>query len=399
MSPTGPHLPPYLAEHERILDTLGTTLKQIGLAGEQRAALTLYLAVTSRLFARPLSVAVKGPSSAGKSFLVRQVLRLFPASAFYELSSMSERALAYSQEPLKQRMLVIQENAGVSGEMATYLLRSLLSEGELRYETVERSPSGLRSRVIHREGPTGLVTTTTALSLHGENETRLLSLAIDDTAEQTREILRAIALDDICKAPDLNGSRNLQEWLEQHGERRVIVPFAPRLADLIPPVATRLRRDFTAFLTLVRACAFLHQVTRSRSPEGAVVATLDDYDTVRSLVADLISQSAERSVPLKVRETVHAVHALIAKRNPSINERMIAAQLGLDKSTTSRRVGAAMDAGYLDNLAPKGRPACIVLADPLPNDVEILPSVEALQADLSAAPSDTCDENEATHEA
>lgn len=391
--------PPSLAKEAQILDWLADTLKQVGVAGERRAALILYLAVTSRLFARPLSVAVKGPSSAGKSFLVRQVLRMFPDDAFYVLSSMSDRALAYSREPLKHRMLVVQEDAGVFGEMGNYLLRSLLSEGELRYETVEHSPSGLRSRVIHREGPTGLVTTTTAVSLHGENETRLLSIAVDDTAEQTREILRAIASDGNGAAPDVLASQRLQQWLERHGERRVSIPFAVRLADSIRPVATRLRRDFTALLTLVQSCAFLHQVGRPRTPEGAVIATLDDYATVRELVADLLAHSAEQSVPLKIRETVHAVHALIAQRVPSINERMIATRLGLDKSTTSRRIKAAIEAGYLDNIAPKGRPACILLGDPLPSDVEILPTVETLRTDLSDTSHNAPDENEATHEA
>ena len=38
--------------------------------GERRAGKLIYLAVTSRLLDRPVSVAVKGPSSGGKSFVV-----------------------------------------------------------------------------------------------------------------------------------------------------------------------------------------------------------------------------------------------------------------------------------------------------------------------------------------
>ena len=40
-------------------------------------------------------------------------------------------------------------------------------------------------RLIEREGPTGLLVTTTAISLHAENETRLISIPVDDTPEQT----------------------------------------------------------------------------------------------------------------------------------------------------------------------------------------------------------------------
>jgi hypothetical protein len=64
----------------------------------------------------------------------------------------------------------------MSGEFATYLMRSLLSEGRVRYETVEKTSEGMKPRLIEREGPTGLIVTTTAVKLHPENETRMLSL-------------------------------------------------------------------------------------------------------------------------------------------------------------------------------------------------------------------------------
>jgi hypothetical protein len=65
--------------------------------------------------------------------------------------------------------------SGLSGDFASYLVRSLLSEGRVRYETVEKTKDGLKPRLIEREGPTGLLVTTTAVKLHPENETRLLS--------------------------------------------------------------------------------------------------------------------------------------------------------------------------------------------------------------------------------
>jgi hypothetical protein len=79
------------------------------------------------------------PSSGGKSYLTERVLAFVPESAYYALSSMSERALACSEEPLSHRFLVIYEAPGMSGEFQTYLIRSLLSEGRIRYETVIKS--------------------------------------------------------------------------------------------------------------------------------------------------------------------------------------------------------------------------------------------------------------------
>ncbi len=182
-----------LAGKPNILDEFASDLSRIGVVGERRAAKLLYLALTSRLLDRPVAVAVKGPSSGGKSFIVESTLKFFPDTAFYALTAMSDRALAYSNEPLKHRHLVIYEAAGMASEFATYLIRSLLSEGRVRYETVEKTKEGLGPRLIEREGPTGLIVTTTSLRLHPENETRMLSLTITDTPDQTAAVFRALA--------------------------------------------------------------------------------------------------------------------------------------------------------------------------------------------------------------
>ena len=151
-----------LAGEERILDQLRELLPEIGLVGEDSNALLIYLAVTSRLLDNPVSVAVKGPSSGGKSWTVERVLQFFPEPAYHALSAMSERALVYSQEPLRHRMLVIYEAAGMTGDFTSYLVRSLLSEGCVRYETVESTSEGLVPKLIEREGPTGLIVTSSA---------------------------------------------------------------------------------------------------------------------------------------------------------------------------------------------------------------------------------------------
>ena len=108
--------------------------------------------------------------------------------------------------------------------------------------------------------------TTTAIRLHPENETRIFSLAVTDTQEQTKNILYAIAEDQAEEVEFLRWHA-LQIWLEG-AETRVAVPYARQLAELIPPIAVRLRRDFTALLNLIKAHAFLHQQNRGRNENG-----------------------------------------------------------------------------------------------------------------------------------
>ena len=194
-----------LAREERILDVLAADLVRSGLAGESRAGLLLYLVLTTRHLDRLVSAAIKGPSSGGKSYLVETVTSFVPPSAYYALTAMSERALAYGTEPLEHRHLVLYEAAGLEGDFASYIVRSLLSEGQLRYQTIEKTSEGLTPRLIERPGPSGLITTTTSISLHPENETRMLSIPITDTAQQTRDVLLVLAGDGRHDLPDLAG--------------------------------------------------------------------------------------------------------------------------------------------------------------------------------------------------
>jgi hypothetical protein len=291
---------------------------------------------------------------------------------------MSERALAYSTEPIAHRFLVLYEEAGIGGRFANYLLRSLLSEGRLSYETVEKRGETFVARRMEREGPTGLVVTTTRAFLHPENETRLISITLEDSPEQTKAILRFLASVSES-AVDVAEWLKLQEWLVAHGERQVTIPYAPKLADLTPPSCVRLRRDFGVLLRLVKTHALLHQTHRGRDESGYIVATMDDYRVVRELVDDLIAEGAEATVPAIVRETVGIVARLKEEGLDAITVAAVATPLGLDKSATLRRVRAAIARGYLVNeQTRRGQPADLRVGDPLPEDQALLPTVEAL---------------------
>ena len=297
---------------------------------------------------------------------------------------MSERSLAYSNEPLMHRILILYEAAGMTSDLATYLMRSLLSEGKIRYETVEKTSQGLQPRLIERAGPTGLILTTTGASLHPENETRLLSLTVRDDPLQTAGVLRALAdraNGEGSEPPDYAPWHALQAWLELAGRREVTIPYAHELAVLADSRAVRLRRDFGAVLNLISAHAILHQATRQRDSHGRILATVADYAAVYELVIDVIAQGVQAMVDPRIRETVAAVKELDTPVDPGIHITAVAKALGIDRSAASRRVRVAIEDGYLANLdgsRRKGRPARITLGDPLPEERAVLPHPGAL---------------------
>jgi hypothetical protein len=232
---------------ENVLELFAADWSKL-VAGEERNAKILYLVATSRLFPKAMHAAIKGPSSGGKSEIRKQALEFFPRESVLSFTSLSERALLYFQDDFEHKILSMGEAAGAEEQsFQDYLLRELMSEGVLRYQTVTKVGGEMQTVSIQKNGPVAFLVTTTKLKLHAENETRMLSLEIDDSEAQTRAVLGMVAaiegMNDKGSHIDFGPWQDFQRWLEI-GDCRVIVPYAKVLAAAIPPKAVRLRRDF-----------------------------------------------------------------------------------------------------------------------------------------------------------
>ena len=302
------------------------------------------------------------------------------------LTAMSERALIYDEEPLKHRVFVLVEAAGLTGDVPNYIVRSLLSEGFINYATVEKTDGGMKTRVITREGPTGLIVATASLGVDAELRTRLLVVAMTDSQHQTASILLTQGRGKLTLG---RGQRHvdrawheLQRWL-QMSDNRVIIPFAETLAKLVDANAVSMRRAFPAMLSLIQANAILHQASRHRNPEGVIVASPEDYRVVHELVAHLISHEVEAAVPERIRHIVQAVRDLSGIPS-ALTYARIAREANVHKSTASRWAKKALQRGYLQNKARKGRPADLRLGEPMPDDIPVIPLPHELERAIDA---------------
>lgn len=369
---------------------IGTVLEDLGLIDAAGLGLLVYLALTSRLLEDPVSLVVKGPSSAGKSHLIGTVLRLFPSSAAIVRTSFSERALVFSTDDFRHRTLVLFEDDGAHQPVKSMFLRTLLSEKCLRYEVTFRTPSGeYGTRVYEKEGPTNLIVTTTAISLHPELETRMLSLTVSDSPEHLRNVL--IGQTRLQpRQPNLVPWIGLQERL-QESSPRVVVPYAPALAEVVEACAPRLLRDFKALLSLISSHALVRWALDEAPPTSTIETDLDDYEAVQRLTGSMFSEAHEQGVSREIQETVEAVRRLaqLPQFRAGVTYRGLAEELRIHVSSVSRRIQSALAAELLcTGDQRRGRVTRVHLADrTLHEERDVFPSRDALERFLHSRPS------------
>jgi hypothetical protein len=377
-----PSSPPELLRDPRLFDHLRQALIDRGYAGDPSPAMLAYVVLTSRLLPRPLNAAFVAPSGAGKTHAVDAARALMPDSAYVHFDAASPTAAIYhdrdNPDAYRHRILIFAEADSLpENGRAASALRHLISQGQLVYDLTEQESDRRNAggRIV-KNGPTGLITTSTR-SMREQFNTRLLEVTISDDAEQTRAVTRmqALAAAGLLPEPtDTQVCQAAQTWLELHGAREVVIAFAPTLQELLPLSTLRIRRDFPQLLTAIKVIALLHQFHRERTPAGEVVATLDDYDMARELLAPIFEATSEDTLNPTVRETVEA----IKPGESPVSSVELGRRLGLGKGSISYRVNKAIEAGYLENLeGRKGHPAQLQrtqLALPDANEVSNLPT-------------------------
>jgi hypothetical protein len=378
---------PGLAATADLLDAAVETVHELGVTGENRIIKGTYLTATSQVLDEPVSMVAKGSSAGGKSYSTRNTLRLFPETDFYMVTAGSQRSLIFTDEEFAHKTIVMFEATALrevaekrDGDMTAMIVRTLLSEGQLIYDITERADDGkMGTRRIVKKGPTNLIVTTTADNLHHENETRLLSLPVDESEEQTRAVMRKIATrrnqPEVAEPPDLAPWHELFHWLKHHAEHRVYIPYAGYLSESTAAAVVRMRRDFGVLLGMIEAHAVLHQATRARDRHGRVVATAADYAAAVAILSEAFAITSGRKVKDSVRRAVTAVDELGGAAE-DVTVAQVTRHLKIDRSRAQRGLKDAADQGYLTNQETReGRAARYRIGpDSLPDDKPALPA-------------------------
>jgi predicted transcriptional regulator len=370
----------------RLMFEIVKEVRRLGVIGEERNALLIYLTITSRITDDPLSLTVKGSSSAGKSFVITKVILLFPPDAYKDLTDATPQSFYYlNEDALAHKTVIIFEIHG--SQKADYAIRSLQSEGKLKIQsTIKNEETGqfeAQEKIVN--GPTGFISTTTKPNIHPENETRNFTIYPDETEKQTARILESANNRYLGAAPASQPSPalvNLQKVLRPYP---VVIDFAKELSDRFPKDKIRARRDYKKLLSLIENIALLHQEQRQTRAIGNkkwLVATLADYYIAQVLFEEILAKTIQEIHPTTefLLEKAKDIAQANLSENGQFTVRMLAKETGWNDDTVNKWLKPAVNKGYVEVVEEsKGRKGAVYkLSDKELELVIVMPKVEEL---------------------
>lgn len=316
----------------------GQRIGELGVVGEERNRLILLLAGIARTLPDPPSVLVKGSTSSGKSTLVKDSVQLFPPDCVVERAGLSGKALAYGRGSLANKILLINEYR--CGKDAQLLLRLLQSEGQIRHESTTLRGAHRSTQTVERTGSPVVLTTTTDERVFADDETRFLSVWVDESSKQTLAILTAQA-----GRPKRVNYRELRVWrtamsllVRRKDDFRNPPAWLRYVAEQLPLTKVRVRRDWNRSITFLKAVALCRSVPGRNEP---LDITFADYCVAYQIFEPVLA-STLRGYPTQELLVSQAVAKLIKRLNRAVTTREVAKQLKWKESLVYKHLKGAV---------------------------------------------------------
>ena len=369
----------HIAINPNLLDHMANVVARLGVVNERSAIKASYLTATSRLEVKgAIALLRRGAAASGKNFLVDAVSRLIPPESVVTAAGGSPMSLAYyggvnAVDALKHKIIYISEAAAIADKHGvespfTTMLRVLISEGRIVYQTVQTQENGPPITVtIIKNGPIAVFITSARDNIEEEMLTRLMVLDADESDGQTRAIIESSLSESGHEVPaeEIEAWIDFQRWLELDGPYDVVIPFLPAIraahdGSKKPP---RYRRDLTGFLTAIKASAIVYVAQRKRDERGRVVAELSDYAAAHEAFDHDMASLYSANVPETAKAVVRAVEGMIEvekAKGEDVNDAKVtydglASALGIDSNDTAgRRLKEAQRLGLIELIEPPG---------------------------------------------
>jgi len=371
---------------KELLKRINDDFDAIGYIGEKINKLLCYIATVSRLQSDPLALLVLSRSGAGKTGLQEAVCKFVPHESVIQYTRITGQALFYRDEnALKHKVLAVEEDEGM--QPAMYSVKTLISSQKLSVSATRTDAKtgkfSTEEYTVH--GPVVvMVSTTNPNGLDDETKQRFLILTIDETPEQTKNILQAQITknshrwytmsfdeDEVCKL--------------HHNMQRLIKPLTVTFPDDLrfswPFSRLQMRREQKKFISLVKAITLLHQYQRKtgtlRRADGSqldyVQATQRDVDLALELGRHVFSRNVDDVSPTG-RRLLGEIIKLVTEKHTHMKgqdcnrelflfevpftRKELREETGWSETQVRQNVEPLVELGYLGKLSGRQGSAC-----------------------------------------
>jgi predicted transcriptional regulator len=247
-------------------------------------------------------------------------------------------------------------------------LRLLISEDKLiRRVTKNIGGKNVTKKYVAR-GPVASISTTTKKQLQIDDETRHISISIDETAEQTLKIAKSYTRQtEGLSEKELRTWHMVQRLLEKRMGIEITLPdWFDKVADRLPVGDLRVRRYFPAFIEACRTVCLIRSFQRPQSSkENRLTVDFADF-AMAAFVFDRIfvgSLSLRKGVNESTRDLIAR---LSARRERPVGAKHVARELriSMDRAQRMLRTGAAAGVIERANEPEKGNRKLYVAVPP-----------------------------------
>lgn len=232
-----------------------------------------------------IHVLVNSESSAGKSYVVKKCLSIFPQRRWEYFTRITPRALDY-WPPKKlvadgftwDNMILALEDVDAE----------VLDSGSIKVWMSEGQKTLLlqSQNAILRETPgtPNIVMTFAEPNPKSELLSRCLVLRLDESKDQTQSIISHLVKKYLGRE-DKQYNTDIMDAISSLKNVPVIVPYADKLEFAVFPTDNiRIRRYFSLFMELIKSCAALNQYCRKTDDNGNILTDGYDYEQARSVL-------------------------------------------------------------------------------------------------------------------
>jgi DNA primase len=270
-------------------------LQQTGIIGEEKNALFLFLILLSHKMKRTLHAMVQGTAGSGKSHLISKVAdTMYDQNKIKRFTRVTDKSFYnYGEYDLQNTGIILEDYDGLSEE-AEMAWRELQSNNKLSSSVSQKNE---QTGEIHTGekyvfGPIASLVATTKFRIYEDNESRVFTIAIDESEAQTERVLEYMAKKaskEITAEQETQIQIELQNIVYFLKAYQVQNPYRLEL-----PKNVKHRRRLTQMLhDFIEQVTILYQYQREKQNETTLITTVQDLEIAVDLMFNSIVIKAD----------------------------------------------------------------------------------------------------------